>query len=61
MPMENIQRNCLVSYLLIRKIIICDTLRDLVPFVQFKKREKHPRRSVTFSKAVSYRRLCSVR
>ena len=21
--------------------LICDTLRDLVPFVQFKKREKH--------------------
>ena len=29
--------------------IKCDTLRDLVPFVQFKKREKHPWRSVTFS------------
>ena len=28
----------------------CDALRDLVPFVQFKKREKHPWRSVTFSK-----------
>ena len=27
----------------------CDVLRDLVPFVQFKKREKHPWRSVTFS------------
>ena len=26
----------------------CDALRDLVPFVQFK-REKHPWRSVTFS------------
>ena len=26
-----------------------DVLRDLVPFVQFKKREKHPWRSVTFS------------
>ena len=25
-------------------------LRDLVPFVQFKKREKHPWRSITFSK-----------
>ena len=31
----------------------CDALRDLVPFVQFKKREKHPWRSVTFSKVVS--------
>ena len=29
---------------------ICDALRDLVPFVQFKKREKHPWRSVTFRK-----------
>ena len=28
----------------------CDVLRDLVPFVQFKKREKHPWRSVTFGK-----------
>ena len=30
---------------------ICVALRDLVPFVQFKKREKHPWRSVIFSKA----------
>ena len=29
---------------------ICDALHDLVPFVQFKTREKHPWRSVTFSK-----------
>ena len=27
---------------------ICDALHDLVPFVQFKKHEKHPWRSVTF-------------
>ena len=27
-----------------------DTLHDLLPFVQFKKREKHPCRSATFSK-----------
>ena len=27
-----------------------DVLHDLVPFVQFKKREKHSCRSVTFSK-----------
>ena len=33
-------------------MIIFDALRDLVPFVQFKKREKHPWRSVTFSKVV---------
>ena len=29
---------------------ICGALRDLVPFVQFKKLEKHPWRSVDFSK-----------
>ena len=29
---------------------ICDALRDLVSFVQFKKREKQSWRSVTFSK-----------
>ena len=28
----------------------CDALRDFVPFVQFKKHEKHPWRSVAFSK-----------
>ena len=27
----------------------CDALRDLVPFVQFKKREKHPWRNVNLS------------
>ena len=30
--------------------LICGALRNLVPFVQFKKREKHPRRNVNFSK-----------
>ena len=29
-------------------------MRDLVPFIQFKKREKHPWRSVTFSKVTGY-------
>ena len=28
----------------------CGALRDLVPFLQFKKHEKHPWRSVTFSR-----------
>ena len=32
------------------KTSICDALRDLVPFVLFKKREKYPWRSVTSSK-----------
>ena len=30
--------------------VICGVLRDLVPFVQFQKREKHSWRSVNFSK-----------
>ena len=32
----------------------CDALRDLIPFVQFKKREKHPSRIITFSNAWKY-------
>ena len=31
-------------------LYICDALRDLVPFIQFKKREKYPWRSATFIK-----------
>ena len=33
---------------------ICDALHDLVPFVQFKKREKHPCRSLNFSKVAGW-------
>ena len=32
----------------ISTLTIGDVLRDLVPFVQFKIRKKHPRRSVNF-------------
>ena len=32
------------------KLLIYDALRNLVPFAQFEKREKHPWRSATFSK-----------
>ena len=32
----------------------CDALRDLVPFAQFKKREKHSWKSVTFSKVAGF-------
>ena len=32
---------------------MCDALRDLVTFAQFKKHEKHPWRSVTFDKVAS--------
>ena len=31
----------------------CNALHDLLPFVQFKEREKNPRRSVTFSKVAT--------
>ena len=31
-----------------------DALGDLLPFVQFKKRKKHPWRSVTFSKSAGF-------
>ena len=31
-------------------IFLCDALRDLVTFVQFQKREKHPWRCFAFSK-----------
>ena len=36
-----------------------DVLRGLVPFVQFKKREKHPWKSVTFSKVAGFSFLIS--
>ena len=42
------QLNLLVSLFIIPSN---DALWDLVPFVQFKKREKHTWSSVTFSKA----------
>ena len=40
---------------LILALSIYDALHDLVPFVQFKKREKDPWRSVTFSKVAGLR------
>ena len=39
-----------VKFFIFSKYVIYDVLRDLVPFVQFKKSEKHPWRSVTLSK-----------
>ena len=35
--------------------LICDALRGLVPFVQFKKRVKYSLKSVTFSKVAGFR------
>ena len=40
----------LLFILSFRSLDICDALCDLVPCAQFKKREKHPWRNVTFSK-----------
>ena len=34
-----------------KKVKIYDALRNLISFVQFKKREKHPQRGVTFRSA----------
>ena len=45
---------CHLKKLLIRNLRY-DSSRDLVPFVQFKKIEKHQRRSVTFSKVVLFK------
>ena len=36
---------------------ICDALRDLVAFMLFKEREKHPWRRVTFSKVAGFSSL----
>ena len=36
----------LQTFCIFKIFVICDALRDLVAFVQFKKREKHPWRSV---------------
>ena len=35
-------------------MIMCDALRDLVPFIQFKKPKKHPWRNFTFSKVAGF-------
>ena len=32
----------------------CDALRNMVPYPQFKKREKHPWKSVNFSKVAGF-------
>ena len=50
---------CVLMAVLVEHIIICDVLRDLVPFVQFKKREKHPWRGTTFSKVCNLSKTLS--
>ena len=44
------QRMSVLFLLLCILTTLCDALRNLVLFVQFKKREKRPWRNVTFSK-----------
>ena len=46
--MELVIRNASLQFCSL--IQTCDALYNLVPFVQFKKCEKHPWRSLTFSK-----------
>ena len=36
---------------------MCDALHDLVPLVQFKKRETHPWRSVTFNEVGGFSKV----
>ena len=47
------QMNLLVQYILITQIF--DALRDLILFAKFKRREKHPWVSATFSKIARFR------
>ena len=44
----------LFDMLILTILTIDDALCDLVPFAQFKKREKHPWTSVTFSKVAGF-------
>ena len=37
-----------------RENVICDAFRDLVLFLEFRKREKHPLKSTTFSKVAAF-------
>ena len=37
-----------------KPLTTCDALHDSLSFVQFKKREKHPWRSVNFSKVAGF-------
>ena len=40
-----------------REMAICGTLRNLVPFEQFKKRKKHPWRSINFIEACNFTKI----
>ena len=62
-PLKLLSKSCLFIFCIlfwrgvnpsIKSEEICGALRDLVPFVQFKKREKYPWRSVNFSKVAGF-------
>ena len=53
-PKIDFQKNLKIAVSYEKKICICDALFDLVPFVQFNKREKHRWKSVTFSKVAGF-------
>ena len=57
-PKSNWMKICYLNsddhIILILLEYICDALRDLVPLVQFKKREKHPWKSVNFTKVAGF-------
>ena len=50
---ENLKVRLPPLYKYIKMLTHSDTSRNLVPFVQFKKREKHPWRSGTYSTKVA--------
>ena len=49
---DNLHLNRIGFMILADNLVICDALRDLVLFPQFKKHQKRPWRSVNFSKVV---------
>ena len=51
--MSNLYSSWFFEYFVNFHQLTCDVLRDLVPFVLYKKREKHPWRSVNFSSKVA--------
>ena len=52
--MKFLLRTILIFSILLRFNWHCDALRNLVPFVQFKKCETHPWRSATFNKVADW-------
>ena len=55
-PMRNCFCCAMSLFERLKGFYICDALRGLAQFAQFKKREKHPWMSVTFSKVAGFNR-----